>query len=327
MVVARARALRGNCRGSWQTVSLSASYHLDRRAPRDDRDGRTGALLQRRGATRCARRHLGARRPRPRRYPLFNDAAVDAAPSIAGVEFARGVSACSGGRFDVDAPIARIEPTGWLRLRASDGACLGRRRRGPGTARAINRHTRTPTASRSSQGARSPPRRRLRRGEPCRRRSARVMTRATRSPHNTVELFDRTGTSCDGARSVGRRGRGKCARRLERTASAPSSSWSNTLDARSATPPPQAHALPGLPRDHRLRRLRRKPFVRASASTKTRPVAFVSHGAVGRPAHGAKRRLVPAPRRAARHPKRRHRPRRSHARDRVVTDFTSRIEC
>jgi Heparinase II/III-like protein/Heparinase II/III N-terminus len=142
-------------------------------------------------------------------YPLFNDAALDAAPSIDSVAaLARAVGVAAEASPSRSA-IARIEPTGWLRMRAPDGAWLvvdagpdGPRDQ-PGHAHADGLTFELWARGRRlvvDYGVAS-----------YADDEARRTTRATRS-HNTVEV-DRT-DSCEvwGAFRLGRRGRGEIVR-------------------------------------------------------------------------------------------------------------------
>lgn len=171
-------------------------------------------------------------------FPLFNDSALDAAPSIDGVLALARACSIAIDETPAVARYARIEPTGWLRMSASDGAWLvvdagpdGPREQ-PGHA-----HADGLTFELWARG------RRLvvdygvatyADGE------ARRTTRATRS-HNTVELDRRDSCEVWGAFRVGRRGHGEVLR----------------VDADDARVVAEvAHDgyawLPGAPRHHRM---------------------------------------------------------------------------
>ena len=151
-------------------------------------------------------------------YPLFNDAALDAAPDIDDVRSlaqAVGIEACAVdsavevARTDA-VRVTRIEPTGWVRADWSDGsgACLfvdaGPDAQGwqPGHAHADGlsfelwvRGVRTVVDFGVSSYEAGP---------------AREATRGTRS-HNTAELDGHDSCEVWGAFRVGRRGRGRVA--------------------------------------------------------------------------------------------------------------------
>jgi hypothetical protein len=115
-------------------VERSASYHLALLAALlesielADSSGRIAPAVWRAVATRALTWAMTVRAP-DGTYPLFNDAALDAAPSMNGVlALGRelGLSAADGATPSSvsGVTIVRIEPTGWLRVDAADGACL-----------------------------------------------------------------------------------------------------------------------------------------------------------------------------------------------------------
>jgi hypothetical protein len=148
-------------------------------------------------------------------YPLFNDASLDAAPTIrdlsalaeavgvAPANVARSIPITSGAR------LTRLEPTGWVRIDAPDGSCLildaGPDADGwqPGHAHAdgltfelwVGGERAIVDFGVASYGT----------------DGARAETRATRS-HNTVELDGLDSCEVWGAFRVGRRGRGSIVR-------------------------------------------------------------------------------------------------------------------
>jgi hypothetical protein len=192
----------------------SASYHLALTAALlesieiADASGRRAPSVWRDVAARALAWALEVRAP-DGGYPLFNDAATDAAPSIdAVVNLARAVG-IEAPAPSAAASITRIEQTGWLRIRGSDGAWLmvdagsdGARDQ-PGHAHADGLTFELWVRGRRlvvDYGVAS-----------YAEDEARVMTRATRS-HNTVEV-DRTDSSeVWGAFRLGRRGHGEVVR-------------------------------------------------------------------------------------------------------------------
>ncbi len=259
----------------------SASYHLALTAALletielADASGRAAPAAWRHVAVRAVTWALDVRAP-DGGYPLFNDAALDAAPSIDSVvSLARAVGVPAAASPS-QSPVARIEPTGWLRKQSSDGAWLVVDA-GPDGARDQPGHTHADglTFELWARG----------------RRlvvdygvasyaddEARRTTRETRS-HNTVEL-DRT-DSCEvwGAFRVGRRGRAEVVRAESKG------------DRSVAELAHDGYAwMPGSPRHHRTLTLTpgrlevvdrvehgRKPFVsRLRLDEKTPPAAFAS---------------------------------------------------
>jgi hypothetical protein len=143
-------------------------------------------------------------------YPLFNDAALDAAPSIddvVGLSEALGISSSPVARVEsaAGARLMRLESTGWVRLDVGD-ACVvvdaGPDAEGwqPGHA-----HADGLTLEMWIQGERAIVDYGVATYEPG---VAREATRATQS-HNTVELNGRNSCEVWGAFRVGRRGRGR----------------------------------------------------------------------------------------------------------------------
>jgi hypothetical protein len=199
-------------------VERSASYHLalaagllealelvfasGRRAPQAWRDTAARAL----GWARAVRAPDGT-------YPLFNDAALDAAPAvddvlalgasmdIAPANVTTGVSGAGSGPS-----VVRLEPTGWLRLDAGNGSCVfvdaGPDAAGwqPGHA-----HADGLTIEAWIAGVRTIVDFGVASYVPGQARDA---TRATAS-HNTVEVAGADSCEVWGAFRVGRRGRGR----------------------------------------------------------------------------------------------------------------------
>lgn len=197
-------------------VERSASYHVALLAglleaiELADASGRGAPAGWRAVAERAASWSAAVRAP-DGTYPLFNDAALDAAPSIRDVlALARDVGIAVADPAAVpragDTAIVRLEPTGWVRVDGADGACLfvdaGPDADGwqPGHA-----HADGLTFELWVAGARAVVDFGVASYEVD---DARARTRATRS-HNTVEVDGLDSCEVWSAFRVGRRGRGR----------------------------------------------------------------------------------------------------------------------
>ncbi len=196
----------------------SASYHLALTAALleaidlADASGRGSPALWSETASRATAWATAVRAP-DGTYPLFNDAALDAAPTIADVLALAATCGIVATPPDLDRTavpsVTRLEPTGWVRMASSDGAWL-MADAGPDGPRDQPGHAHADALTFElwvrgkrlvvDYGVAS-----------YADDDARRATRATRS-HNTVEIDGRDSCEVWGAFRLGRRGRGEVLR-------------------------------------------------------------------------------------------------------------------